>query len=65
MIIIKGFVFIKSNLGLLKKAEKIVGTILTNKNIANVKDEIESSLGKYFFHFTGKDPLIITIINIV
>ncbi len=68
-ILTRGFIFVKDNLDVLKEGEVISEQIIKNNtsnnyvDYNNIKQEIRSTLGKYFYEETECKPMIITVIG--
>ena len=68
-ILTRGFIYVKDNMDILKESSEISKDIIiknTTKNYVdynNIKQEIRSSLGKYFYETTECRPMIITVIG--
>ena len=68
-ILTRGFIFVKDNLDILKESSVISERVIKN-NISsnyvdynNIKQEIRTTLGKYFYEQTDCRPMIITVIG--
>ena len=68
-ILTRGFIFVKDNLDILKESSVIYERVIKN-NISsnyvdynNIKQEIRTTLGKYFYEQTDCRPMIITVIG--
>lgn len=68
-ILTRGFIFVKDNLDILKESSVISERVIKN-NISsnyvdynNIKQEIRTNLGKYFYEQTDCRPMIITVIG--
>lgn len=68
-ILTRGFIYVKDNMDILKESSVISERIIKN-NISNnhvdhnaIKQEIRSTLGKYFYEMTECRPMIITVIG--
>lgn len=68
-ILTRGFIFVKDNLDVLKEGVVISEQIIKNNtsnnyvDYNNIKQEIRSTLGKYFYEETECKPMIITVIG--
>ena len=68
-ILTRGFIYVKDNMDVLKESSIISEQIIknnTSKNYVdynNIKQEIRSTLGKYFYDETECRPMIITVIG--
>lgn len=65
---IKGFVYIKDNQKLIDDTQFFVSKLIKNINSANQKqlsDKLVFELQKYLFEKTGKNPLIVPLINYI
>lgn len=68
-ILTRGFIFVKDNLDVLKEGTVISEQIIKNNtsnnyvDYNNIKQEIRSTLGKYFYEETECKPMIITVIG--
>ena len=68
-ILTRGFIFVKDNLDILKESSEISERVIKN-NISNnyvdynnIKQELRTTLGKYFYEETDCRPMIITVIG--
>ena len=68
-ILTRGFIYVKDNMDILKESSVISERIIKN-NISNnyvdyntIKQEIRTTLGKYFYETTECRPMIITVIG--
>ena len=68
-ILTRGFIYVKDNLDILKEASVISERIIKNNTSNNyvdyntIKQEIRTTLGKYFYEETECRPMIITVIG--
>ena len=68
-ILTRGFIFVKDNMDILKESSVISERIIKNNTMKNyvdynnIKQEIRTTLGKYFYETTECRPMIITIIG--
>ncbi len=68
-ILTRGFIYVKDNLDILKESSVISERIIKNnisKNFVdynNIKQEIRTTLGKYFYETTECRPMIITVVG--
>ena len=68
-ILTRGFIFVKDNLDVLKESSVISERIIKNNTMPNyvdynnIKQEIRTALGKYFYEQTECRPMIITVIG--
>lgn len=68
-ILTRGFIYVKDNMDILKESSVISERIIknnTNNNYVDhntIKQEIRSTLGKYFYETTECRPMIITVIG--
>ena len=68
-ILTRGFIYVKDNMDILKESSVISERIIKNNTTStfvdynNIKQEIRSTLGKYFYETTECRPMIITVIG--
>ena len=68
-ILTRGFIFVKDNLYVLKESSVISERVIKNNifnnyvDYNNIKQEIRTTLGKYFYEQTDCRPMIITVIG--
>jgi len=68
-ILTRGFIYVKDNMDVLKESSVISERIIKNNTTSsyvdynNIKQEIRSTLGKYFYETTECRPMIITVIG--
>ena len=68
-ILTRGFIFVKDNMDILKESSVISERIIKNNvsnhyvDYNNIKQEIRTTLGKYFYEQTDCRPMIITVIG--
>jgi len=68
-ILTRGFIYVKDNMDILKEssviAERIIKNNISNNYVDynNIKQEIRTSLGKYFYETTDCRPMIITVVG--
>ena len=68
-ILTRGFIFVKDNLDVLKESSVISERVIKNNifnnyvDYNNIKQEIRTTLGKYFYEQTDCRPMIITVIG--
>lgn len=68
-ILTRGFIYVKDNMDVLKESSVISAQIIKNNtkpnyvDYNNIKQEIRSALGKYFYETTEYRPMIITVIG--
>lgn len=68
-ILTRGFIYVKDNMDILKEStvisERIIKNNISNNYVDynNIKQEIRTSLGKYFYETTECRPMIITVVG--
>ena len=68
-ILTRGFIFVKDNMDVLKESSVISERIIKNNktdyyvDYNNIKQEIRTTLGKYFYEQTDCRPMIVTVIG--
>jgi len=68
-ILTRGFIYVKDNMDLLKEGSVIAERIIKNNTTVNyvdyntIKQEIRTTLGKYFYENTECRPMIITVVG--